>query len=74
MRDSNDAHGDVEGDGVTEALKGRIEFGDSDTAHVTQLVFKRQVVKERFRHDRGFQKRVLKNGFQLVNGFDDLCD
>ena len=74
MRGSIDANGDVEGDGVAETLEGRVELGNLNTTHVTQLVFKRQVVEERFRRRCGLQKRVPKNGLQLVNGFEDLND
>ena len=74
MRGAIDANGDVEGDGVAEALEGRVELGDSNATHVAKLVFKRQVVEERLRRRCGLQKRVPKNGLQLVNGFEDLSD
>ena len=35
VRESIDANGDVEGDGVAETLEGRVELGNSNTAHVT---------------------------------------
>lgn len=41
MRGSIDANGDVEGDGIAEALEGCVELGNLNTTHVTQLVFKR---------------------------------
>ena len=72
MRGRDDANGNVEGDGITGTMQGRIEFGDSNAAHVAQLVFKRQVVEERFRHRGGIQKRVLENGIQLADAFFHL--
>ena len=74
MRESIDADRDVEGDGIAEALERRVELSDPNTTHVAQLVFKRQVVEECVGRRRGLQKRVPKNGLQLVNGFEDLSD
>ena len=74
MRGSIDANGDVEGDGVAEALEGRVELGNLNTTHVTQLVFKRQVVEERFRRRCGLQKRVPKNGFEDLSDHQRVKD